>query len=67
MIEVKRMDGETIVINAELIETVRATPDTVITLTNDKTILVQNGVEEIVAKVINYRQKVHFRPTETEE
>ena len=34
MIEVTRLKGKKMMINAELIETVEETPDTVITLTN---------------------------------
>ena len=58
MIEVKKIDGEEIVINADLIETIQATPDTVITLTNGKKILVKNSVVEIKEKVISYHRKI---------
>ena len=36
MIEVTKLGGDEIIINAELIESIQATPDTVITLTTDK-------------------------------
>ena len=58
MIEVEKIDGEKIVINADLIETIQATPDTVITLTSNKKILVKNNVDEIKEKVISYRRKI---------
>ena len=67
MIEVNKINGEEIVINAELIETVRATPDTVITLTSDKKILVQDGVEEVIDKVISYRRNINSHLREAEE
>ncbi len=58
MIKVTKLNREEIVINAELIETVQATPDTVITLTTNTKILVKDNVDDIVDKVIAYRQKI---------
>ncbi len=58
MIKIIKMNGEEMVINAELIETIKATPDTVINLTTGKKILVLDDVDEIVDKVISYRQKI---------
>lgn len=58
MIEVNKMNGDEIVINAELIESIQATPDTIITLTTCKKILVEESVEDIVSKVIDYRRKI---------
>jgi len=58
MIEVTKLGGDEIIINAELIESIQATPDTVITLTTDKKILVKDSVEEIVDKVIAYKKNI---------
>ncbi len=58
MIEVTKMGGDEITINAELIESIQATPDTVITLTTNKKILVKNSVDEIVKKVIAYKKEI---------
>lgn len=58
MIKVTKMNGDEIVINTELIETVRATPDTVICLTNDKKILVLDDVDDIIDKVVEYKRKI---------
>jgi len=44
------------VLNCELIETVDETPDTVITLVSGKKILVEEGMDEIVRKVMDYRR-----------
>jgi flagellar protein FlbD len=60
MIRVKKMDGDEIVINAELIETIQATPDIVITLTNNKKFLVMDSEDEIINKVIEYRRRVLY-------
>ncbi|MGM0409710.1 MAG: flagellar FlbD family protein [Bacillota bacterium] len=58
MIEVTKMSGDKIIINAELIESIQATPDTVITLTTNKKILVENEVDEIINKVIAYKKEI---------
>ena len=44
------------VLNADLIETVEETPDTVITLTNGKKLIVEETKEEIINRVLEYRQ-----------
>ena len=44
------------VLNAELIESVEETPDTVITLVNGKKILVEESMAEIVRCVMDYRR-----------
>lgn len=60
MIEVTRLNNEFFVINCEWIETVEATPDTVITLTNGKKYVVAETVEDVVKKVIEYKRKLLF-------
>jgi flagellar protein FlbD len=44
------------VLNAELIETIEETPDTVITLTNGKKLIVAEGMDEVVRRVMDYRR-----------
>ena len=46
------------VLNAELIETVEATPDTVITLTNGKKLIVEESMDEVVRLVMDYRREL---------
>jgi len=58
MIVLTRLNGTNFVLNCELIETVEATPDTVISTTNGKKIVVSETVEEIVEKVIQYKRKI---------
>ena len=59
MIEVTRLKGAKIIINAELIETVEETPDTVITLTSGKKFIVSETSRKITDLVINYKRKIH--------
>jgi flagellar protein FlbD len=59
MIEVTRFKGSKIVLNAELIETIEETPDTVITLTSGKRYVVSESAAELVDKVIEYKRKIY--------
>lgn len=61
MIEVTRLNKKSFVLNCDWIETVEATPDTVITLTNGKKYVVSEKVDEIIEKVVEYKQKVFTR------
>ena len=58
MIKLTRTNGREFVLNADLIEEVQETPDTVITLTNGKKLLVKDSADNIIKKVVNYRQKI---------
>lgn len=59
MITVKKFREGEMVVNAELIEVIEATPDTIISLTTGKKYMVLDTVDEIVDKVIEYRKKIH--------
>jgi len=61
MIEVTRLNNKSFIVNCEWIETVEATPDTVITLTNGKKFVVAESVEDVIRKVVEYKQKIMFR------
>jgi len=44
------------ILNAEIIETIEQTPDTVITLTNGKKLIVAEKMDEVVRRVMTYRR-----------
>ncbi len=54
MIHLTRLNGKPVVVNAELIETMEATPDTILTLTTGRRIMVKEDMEEVVEKVKEY-------------
>jgi len=58
MIRLTQINGEEIVVNADLIETIEKAHDTIITLTTARRIRIQEGVEEIIEKVIAYRKRI---------
>ena len=59
MIAVKKLSNDEIILNADLIETIEAVPDTLISLSTGKKITVKDTVEEIVKRVIKYKQLIH--------
>lgn len=44
------------ILNAEVIETIEQTPDTVVTLTNGKKYIIEEKMEEVVRRVMTYRR-----------
>jgi len=58
MIEVTRINNSTYLVNADLIETVEETPDTVITLSNGRKYIVTESAQDIKAKVIEYKNRI---------
>jgi len=58
VIELTKLNGTSIIVNADLIETVEPTPDTIITTTTGKKIVVADKVEDVVRKTIEYKRKI---------
>ena len=46
-------------VNADLIESLEATPDTVVTLTSGNKLLVRDSMEEIQSKIVDYKRRIH--------
>ncbi len=62
MIFLSRLDGTELVVNADHILTVERTPDTVITLTTGARLMVREGVELLVERVLEYRRRILHGP-----
>lgn len=58
MIEVTRLNEKKIVLNAELIESIESTPDTVLTLTTGKKFIVKEGCQEVKNLVLSYKRDI---------
>jgi flagellar protein FlbD len=58
MIYVTRLNHTSVVLNADLIESIETTPDTVISLTTGQKLMVRETAEEIVARVVQYRRSI---------
>ena len=59
MVEVTRLKGSKIMVNAEMIETIEETPDTVITLTSGKKFVVSETAKPVTERIIEYKRKIH--------
>lgn len=59
MIKLEKLNGTMVVVNAELIESVEAGPDTVINLATGNRYLVKNPVEDVINLVVEYKKKVY--------
>ncbi len=57
MIQLTKIDGEKITVNAEEIETVEKSYDTTITLKSGRKIIVVENPEVISEKVVEYKRK----------
>lgn len=62
MITLHKLNGDEVVLNAELIETVEATPDTLITLLDRRRMMVGESVDDVVAAVVQYRRRILGAP-----
>lgn len=58
MIAVTRLNGKVFHLNADLIETLEATPDTVIKLTTEHTFVVREDVAEVIERVVAFRRRI---------
>ncbi len=57
MIEVTKLNGERISVNSDLVETIEETPDTVLTFSSGKKIIVKESRQEVRNLVILYSLK----------
>ena len=60
MIDVTKMNGMNITINSDLIETVEDTPDTVITMTTGRKIIVKESRQTIKNLVKSFKRECTF-------
>jgi flagellar protein FlbD len=58
MIKLTRLNHVPLIVNADLIEHVEATADTVVALTTGQKFMVLESAEEVVEKVIQYRKAI---------
>ena len=58
MIMLSRLNGLPFALNPDLLERAEATPDTVLTLCDGNKLVVRESVEELVARVRDYRASI---------
>lgn len=66
MIKVTRLNGEKFYINPDLMEFVEETPDTVISMTTGRKVIVLENVSDILQHILEYRKMIprysEFKP-----
>jgi flagellar protein FlbD len=60
MIKLTRLNGTIYVLNCELIETLEATPDTVISTINGKKYICTEKVDGVIERIIEYKSKIQL-------
>jgi uncharacterized protein YlzI (FlbEa/FlbD family) len=58
MIELTRLNGHPIVVNAELLKFVEQNPDTVITLVTGDKLVVREAAAEVMRRALDYRRNL---------
>lgn len=59
MIQVTRLNGTTFMVNADLIELIEGTPDTVLTLNNEHKYVVRESVEDVLSRIVSYKRAIY--------
>ncbi|MFO7653895.1 MAG: flagellar FlbD family protein [Candidatus Krumholzibacteriia bacterium] len=65
MIKLTKLNGKELVVNADLIEFVEVTPDTLVSLTTGRKIMVLEDIEEVVRRAVRYRSQARIYPVPT--
>ena len=58
MIKLSLINGTDIMLNSDLIELIEETPDTIISLSNGKKVIVRNSVQEVIDKIMEFRRVI---------
>lgn len=64
MIEVMRLNGDKYWINPHMIESMEQNPDLTLSMLSGKKIVVKNTPEDVIEKIIAYRQKIGINTQE---
>lgn len=64
MIILTSISGKEFCLNSELIYKIEEAPDTIITLTDGKTLRVRDKTEDIVDKIVEYKRRIFINMLE---
>ena len=59
MIKVTRLNDSTLMVNVDMIQSLQAIPETVITFTNNDKIMVKEPLEELSQKIVDYQRTIY--------
>jgi flagellar protein FlbD len=57
MIRLTKINGQEIFVNNDLIEFIESTPDTIISLTTGKKLIIKETVDEVIDKVLEFKNR----------
>ena len=66
MIKVTRLNGTEYFLNPDIIESIESTPDTIITLENDKKLIVKEDCTEIIKRIIEFNRRIFIEKSKIE-
>ena len=58
MIKVTRLNGSEYYINPHQIESVQIQPDTTLLMLSGKSLVVKEGVDELISRIVEYRRRI---------
>jgi flagellar protein FlbD len=58
MISVTRLNDKALMINSDLIECIEETPDTTITMTTGRKLIVKESIDDIIEMIIEFKKSV---------
>jgi flagellar protein FlbD len=64
MITVKKINGQQIMVNSDLVETIEFSHHAVMSLTSGVKIIVDETAETLMEKIVEYKRSVRERPLE---
>ncbi len=57
MIKLTRLDRRELVVNADLVEFIEGTPETIISMTTGKKVVVKESVDEVIRRIVEFRHR----------
>ena len=58
VISLRRLNNQPIMVNADLIESLESTPDTVVTLVSGNKLIVRDSMDEIRDRIVDYKRRI---------
>lgn len=59
MIALRRLNNQPIMVNPDLIESLEATPDTVVTLTSGNKLIVRDSMDEVRERIVEFKRRIY--------
>ena len=58
MITITKINDVELVVNCDLIELVETTPDTTITMTTGRKVIIKESVDEVLERIVAYKKRL---------